>query len=429
MIGDPLNAAVNSAFGTNLQPVSKAVQGLADTAGLPKPGSPEENFSQAVASTGFGLLDPVMSGAQAAIKGAKSLGGGVRELYQQVPAMNVHDKLIQEAQKAGYQTPPSVAHAGKAGRAIEWAAGKQGVEAVARDKNQNVTSALARRAVGLPDDAPLDAATLNKLIKETYEAGYGPVRDMPRILAGGTYLSDLDMIGKKFQGMSRSFPGAADDEVQKLVGAYRTHQFSGKDALDAIENLRSNADDAYRQGKGRIGEAQRAVAKAIEDQIDNYVQRGGEVSPGVVQSFKEARKRLAKQYAVRDALTGEGNIDALKFGAMLKRGAPLTDELAQIGNFANVAKPVASVPREAAPFASGKESLIYGLASAISGNPLPAAIPIARGVAQRGLDTKLGQKLFAQPAGMHQPLDLPWMNAGPAVFNLGQQMGGGLYGQ
>lgn len=415
MVGDPLNATVNKALGTNLQPVSQAIQGLADTIGLPKPETDLEKGVGAVATLGYGLMDPVAGAAASAIKSAKSLGG-MDELYKAPGAVDVHAQAIQRGQELGYKTPPSVAKSGVAGRVLEGVGGKSRVTEIAREQNQGVTDKLARKAAGLPDDAPLTRDIIDNAIEAEVERGYGPIKNMKRILAGGTFTDDLNRIAKQYKAGDKSFPGVARNDIGELVNKYRVHQFSGEDAIAAIRGLRKQAGQAYKQGDAQMGEAQRSIAKAIEDHIDLYASRSGEAGPELLEGFRAARQNIAKQEAVKRALTGAGSVDAVKLGNAQKAGAPFTDELHQIADFANAAKQVASVPQHDAALLSPFEGLTYGGLSAFSGNPLVAGVPLGRAAIRYGLMSGPGQRLFAQPAVPREVGALPlWVKELPAL--------------
>lgn len=418
MLADPLNAALDNTLGTHFGSFTKSRDKLLDEY-LPKPQTTGETIASGIVGLGFGLSDPVGGALTQAIKGAKALGGGAEALYKAPGMSDVHADMIRQAQEAGYHIPPSEAGGNLLGRLLEHVAGKTAVAKNMEAHNTGVSDKLARKAAQLPESSPLTREALDQAIEHNVDTGYAPIRNMERIFPGGVYLDNLEEIIKRNQGASNSFPGAVDNDVANAVRGYAVKSFSGGDAIDAIKGLRSNANDAFRKGNSNLGRAQKETATALEDAIDSHAWRNpytSDESKAAVESFRAARRDIAKQAAVRDALTGEGNIDARKLGAKAKKGAPLTDELKQIGSFANAAPRVAGVSREAPPLTGGVSPALAGGLGWMTGNPWMAGVPFLRGAMAKGLNTDLAQGLFAKPKGAPAEDLIPWMNGAPSAL-------------
>lgn len=88
MVGDALNAGVNTIFGTHLAPVSSAIQALATDAGLPQPQNATERVVQDAASAMAGVAPSVAAGrllASTASPAAQAIGAGL----QAMPGMQI----------------------------------------------------------------------------------------------------------------------------------------------------------------------------------------------------------------------------------------------------------------------------------------------------------------------------------------------------
>lgn len=435
-VGDALNTGINMATGSKLQMPSAMVQKLMSQLGLPEP----ENTAEKVAQFGAS----VMAGAKDPLANMVTKGLTPETLYAQPAQMGEHGQTITNAQNLGYTVPPNEAGAGKVGRVVEALSDRGIVEGMSKQKNVNITDSVMKRAIGLPETAQLTDDAVRGLIRDTYEQGYGPVKALGRVPATAQFHKQLDDIFRENQGMSRSFPGAARNDVAELVGNYRVQEFDSEDAIRAIAQLREDAGVAFREGNGLLGKSQKQLAKALEDNIEEYLGslQGGNTIPGYVkgnkmqafppakqmlQDFRDARRQLAQQYSVKDALVpGTGSGNALELAAQLRQGAPLSGELLDVAKFANVAPKAAGFPKAAPPAMSGFESWMLGGAAAGGFmNPALAAgasLPLARMVGRQLLTSKAGQKMLAQPRA---PAGLP----DPRFMNMMPALGTGLFGQ
>lgn len=426
MAGDALNSALNQLPGVNLGMPSQATQRLLQQLGAPQPQDEGEHVADFLAQMGGGMLDPAGGALVKGIQGSTALGGG-KPLYNAPPASSVRDATLRESMQAGYRVPAAEAGARLPARAAEAFAGPGTLSQKMAHENTNVTQALARRAVGLPPDAPLDRATLNRLIDTTVDEGYRPVMDLGQITTGGVYRRALDDIAAKYRGAARASPTDPANAVDELVDSFRVRSYgSGKEAVDFVKKLRSDSNAAYKTGSPEMGAAQRAIADAIEDNIGLNLQAAGR--PELLGNFKAARKQLAKQYAVREAIDeGAGTVDIKHFGRMLDAGAPLSDELALMGRFANTAPNVARNAPVDAPVMTEWEraALASGLGGAAHplflGGPLWAGSRIAT---RHALANPTVNRAMAMPAPARAPYDPSLLRALPAGINA---LGSGLF--
>lgn len=127
------------------------------------------------------------------------------------------DSALQAARDAGYVTPPSMAEGNLPGRVLEGISGKYKTNQLFGIKNQNMTDALARKAVGLAPDQAITAEALRDVRNQAYQRGYEPVAGLGRIETDATYKAALDNIASKYRGAAADFPGVASDSVSNLV--------------------------------------------------------------------------------------------------------------------------------------------------------------------------------------------------------------------
>jgi len=312
----------------------------------------------------------------------------------------VRDATLRSSQEAGYVVPPSSAGAGLGSRLLEGVSGKFKTNQAMGIKNQNVTDRLARKELGLADDAPLTTQTMQAVRDRAFQEGYEPLTRAGAIETDRTFQRSLDALVKDYQGASRSFPGAVKNDVMERVDSLRTGVMDIGDALSMTRVLRDEASKAYASGDKALGKATRGASKAIEDQIERALSAAGKDGREMLKSFRDARKLMAKAHSVEDALVAEGGVvNAKVLGAALQRGEPLSDNLRTIGAFANNFKDVAGVPQSG--WASPITALdAFGTATmaGFGAGPMSVALPAARVGARNALLSDSYQKAFVHPS-------------------------------
>jgi hypothetical protein len=172
--------------------------------------------------------------------------------------------------------------------------------------------------------------------REAATQGYDPVANVGNIPVDNNYLTALQNIETRYVGAARSFPGAVPNDVRRIVNENLVNDFDSADAIARIHSLRQDASAAYRRGDNNIGQANNAVARALEDQIERHLANTGQQGAQMLTNFREARRRMAISHTLEDAMReGTGSVDARKLAAALNRGAPLTGDLRTMAQFAN----------------------------------------------------------------------------------------------
>jgi hypothetical protein len=252
------------------------------------------------------LIDPdaVSAGVGAALGG--TLGGVVGKTARVAP------QAVKTARDAGYTIPPTQAGGGIVSRAGEGLSGKAATAQAASVKNQEVTNALAAKAVGLPEDIPLTTEALDDIRKESGKA-YNALASLPKVEA------------------------VAADSLMNIPGS------KGFDPKQAVYDLRvaRNDADAYYKSYGRTADPE-ALTKAktakgqatkLETELEEYAASLGQTE--LMPALRDARTQIAKTYTIQKALNPtSGSVDARVLAKELRKGKPLSGELKQAAEFA-----------------------------------------------------------------------------------------------
>lgn len=401
MVGDALNTAINmggEAIGhnPNLGMPSQAIQHGIDAI-TPTPqgfGEKAGDFIGSMVAGGYGKgVDPL---ARAITSGIAPAAG---------KAATVHQQNILDAQRQGYAVPPSQSEGRFLPNLVEGFAGKQALYNKAEARNSAVTNKLVGQAAGMPEGA--DLGYVNSVIDHTYQQGYEPLKALSKITTGGAYRKALDKVLEDFQGASKDFPGAVDPEVADLVSAFRVPEYSGNGAVAMVKSLRKQANSNYIRGNPELGGARKAIATALEDNIDLNLRNPqspayqealaqGSNPNEMVGNFRDMRKQLAQQYTLAKVYDpGTGSADALKLAAMLRRNKPLTDGLRDAAKFGATAPMVAGIPKMQAIPGSMMGAVPTAIAGMLGGPGAAAATasaPLGRAALRSWLLSPAGQR-------------------------------------
>lgn len=243
------------------------------------------------------------------------------------------EALMDSAHRDGFILPPS--ETGRSvGKAVQSMAGKAQVEKEASFKNAETADRLAKVALGMHPEDPLDATTLDRLRRPAY-AAYEAVASTGSMKADDQYINDVIGAGKRFTKSAEDFPGSVHPDIDKLKATYLQDNFTARGAIDAMKQLRADASKNlknYDPEKNAIGLVQRELSDALLSRLDR--QAAASKDPTLITRFKEARTQLAKIQTVEDAMTGT-RVSARELAKMLNNGKPLTGELKQIAQAAN----------------------------------------------------------------------------------------------
>lgn len=206
---------------------------------------------------------------------------------------SLRDAALNEGRSAGYVVPNSDVAPSFLGNRLESLGGKAAIKQEAAARNQQVTNALTRQALGLPDDVAISQGTLDNLRKTA---------------------------GKAYQDVAALSPQAqADLEALKVARNEATGWF-------AAYNRSARPDDLAK------AKTFRQQADALEKALEQHALGAGK--PDLIPSLVDARKQIAKTYTVERALNkATGDISAPVIGRLMDKGKPLSDGLDTVGRF------------------------------------------------------------------------------------------------
>jgi hypothetical protein len=308
---------------------------------------------------GATLLGATMGGAQPAASGreraqnakvgavtgaaGQAIGSEVgrriaNKLTASAPAQTLN-KTQQAAQRAaadGYVLPPTQANPSLLNRFAEGFAGKIRTQQTASTFNQETSNRLAKRAVGLADEAELSDGALEAVRKNAGKA-YAAVSNSPAPLkATPRYKAQIEKLGDEWAKAADEFPDLVkNDAILGLRQSLLKEQMTPSGAIAVVRKLRFDAKANLRAAepeKRALGFAQRRAADAVDELIETNLSRAGQKK--LAESYKTARVLIAKTYDVEAALNDTtGNVSARYLAGIMDRGAPLTGELKRIAQF------------------------------------------------------------------------------------------------
>ena len=323
------------------------------------------------AATATNPLSAVTVPAQAALEQVRRVAPSPLTAQQQ--ANLPRDMALERARAEGYMAPPGSIDP-LSGRFVvaERIAGKTLLEQMMSVRNQETTNRLARRAVGVGEDTPLTSDAMTAVRQTAARQGYDPIRRIGNVTTDNQFVNDLANIEQAFTGQAASFPAAVPNTVQQLVNTHLVGQFDSGDAIRRIQDLRNDASASFRRNEPDIGRAQRAVANALEDQIERGITASGLPNAAqMLDDFRAARQRMAISHSIENAIReGTNNVSATKLASDLQRGRYMTGDLQNIAEFASRFPRVSQLPSQIGTPSSGT---VLGPVSAVP-NALSAAM-------------------------------------------------------
>lgn len=233
------------------------------------------------------------AGSTAALKGLTGalqsrLASKEAQAAQAITANADRDAAIAAGKAEGFVAPPSISGGGAISRALEGLSGKQKTNQAAALKNQPVTEKLARRAVGLDENAALSPEVLQGIRNEAFKSGYEPVASAGVIKTDAAYKAALDKIVEKYTGAAKDFPGAADDSVRKFIDGTSSKTIPGKtewvDEAGRVAHgfdeptapkLRNLLDEIKKSGGISISEAAELNVPNLHKNYPGLIRKGG----------------------------------------------------------------------------------------------------------------------------------------------------------
>lgn len=269
-------------------------------------------------------------------------GGAASEASKADKLAATINPAAHEAVKAGYVLPPNMISKkpGIVASVLSGLSGKVKTQFAASEKNQEVTNRLAATDLGLAPDAQLNAPAFQAVRADAGKAYEAVKTAVPDLKADEQYHADIDALSGAKSQAAALFPNtmgnpAIKDLAQELHGVTEYPTAAG---IDLVKQLRADANTnlkAIGDPKAHaLGLAQRQAADAVDGLIERNIEKSGG-DPGLVQSYKDARQRIAKSYDVEGATNAAtGDVNAVGLARLAQKGKPLTGGVSTIANAA-----------------------------------------------------------------------------------------------
>lgn len=349
-------------------------------------------------SAAGGLLAPVVG--KALDKGVEAAAITTKQIQN-----SVRDATLAAARQAGYVISPSKVNPSTVNNLLESIAGKAATVQEEAIRNQEITNALARKAVGLPVNAPITESALRD-IRERAAAPYREIESMAQ-----TAKKNLETLNKsKFTvsdphelAVLSADPAFVKEESSLAIKAGADINALKKARFDANTNYRfySRSGDPKALEKAKASES---LASDLEDKIEAAANEMGRTD--LADELKASRKRIAKAYEIEKALNlGDSNVSAPILGRSIDKGTKLTDGLDVAAKFQQ-AFPSAAREGAAVPPAGVNKLKIYS-ALALGGGgyamggmkgAAAAALPFMEGPTRKAILSNFYQNRFAVPS-------------------------------
>lgn len=403
--------------GSIVSPTSVAMMGAAPLSGAP---SVLKSAGQGAIQGGlFSLLQPVQNvenmGAEKLSQlmygaGGGALGGAIGGQAQKVIANRAAQKTARATQdaagvaarEAGYTIPPVTTNPSMTNRVMEGFAGKITTAQQASIKNQQVTNALVRKALGMADDAPITKESLAALRKNA-GAAYEAVKGVPSpFVADDAFMATVERMRADAGKMSSGFPSLVNKDLTPLLDDLARGEWSPEVAVEATKRLREAARNtlsspaATNEAK-QLAKMQKDAAKAIEDLIARNLDELG--LKDLHGAWQAARTEIAKISNVEKAVNDStGNVVAKGLAKQLERGSPLTGELRTVAQSASAFPKAMQEVTESMPGLSPLDYATATIATAGSGSPLGLAGLLARPISRAAILSPAYQRLMGAPS-------------------------------
>lgn len=376
---NPIRNIANK-LGANIPRIEDSAQQVMTGAGLPEPGTEQEQLAQRLGRVETGVM----------------AGGGINRLISnrfgsQSTLTTPREQVLNASRREGYVVPPATARPTALNRAVEGVGGKLTTAQMASSRNQATTNRLAKRALGLDDDLPLTKDALETLRDEAGEV-YRLIGKSGDIVPDRQFSMQVAALTRQADEIAAGFPKAnvgARNEIRSLAESLMSPNFSAKSAMEYLKQLRSDASanlsfsasaDPARRALGR---AQKQAANIMEDMIMRHLRSNGRED--LASSFDRARQLIAQTYTVQSALNeATGNVSATKLARQLASGKPLSGDLRLVGQFGEAFPKAAREFNESMPGLSPLDWYGASGVTAVTGSPAAMAMPLIRPAA-RGL--------------------------------------------
>lgn len=343
--------------------------------------------------------------------GYSKLAGALRG----APLSPQMEQAVLNARQTGYTVPPTQAGGGILNRALEGMAGKASTLQEASVRNQAITDNLAKKALGLPEDAIL-TPDLIKSIRSDAGQAYENLKLSGTVKTSPKFIQALDNI-KPYQDAiqaAKDFPDEMANPIIKTIDSLKRPNFDVNSAVSKINLLRNDADIAFRKGDTALAKANKDASQVLENTIENHLANTKQTE--LLDKFRQARQTIAKTYEVEKAMNATtGTVNAQKLAARLQAKKPLSGELKQIAEFGQAFPKASQTPERiggtigispldyAVATATGGASMLGGSDTETTGAATLAALLARPGARRAVLSSPMQNRLVKQQVGNVAP--------------------------
>lgn len=264
-------------------------------------------------------------------KVTQSFANKADELAKAKLANASKDAAAKAAREAGYVLPPSQANPTAVNNVLESASGQVQTAKHAASRNQDLTNTLIKRSLGASDDVP--AAEAISAAQQKAGAAYEAVRALGTINADDKFMDAVSEATKAYEKTSKAFKSSKNPSIEALMDDMLKDSFDADTVVDMVRQLRRESGANFRASDGKmvdLARVQKKLATALEDLIERNID-----DPSIMQAFREGRTLYAQTIAADKALNhATGDFAASKFGDAVKKGKPLTGDMAVVGETA-----------------------------------------------------------------------------------------------
>lgn len=270
--------------------------------------------------------------------GSDAVGAPISRLFASaVPTPELESALrkrtaaFDAVRKEGAVLPPDMLLKGDADL-LSTIGGQTAIAREASLRNIPVWQKMARRSLGLPvNELPISVVEDLKPLRAKAGEVYKEISSSQK-----EAIEKLAEIRRQHSDPQDLAAALGTPEAQKLA----IQAGADVDALKVLRENAQNAAEAMRAGDPQayaVWKQNREAADALEDRIEEAAVSLGKT--GIVDRLREARKLIAKTYAVENAIpvgrNSNGLVDPASLGAQLENRVPLEGDLEKIANFAN----------------------------------------------------------------------------------------------
>lgn len=370
-----------------------------------------------IAGESLGELGVDLALSKAPIGGLNKIRTAAKERLPLTQA----EKATKSAQDAGFLAPIAKANPSLLNEVISDIAGPAGDKKTAL-KNQQTTNAKSKRALGIPEEEPLNPQTFSDYREKNAQA-YARLRENATPFAlDDEFKSKIMDLDKSMRSIKDTYPELYQGgEIERLRGSLlepKNPAHPGKltpgTVIDITRNLRDQATSVLKNPNASSAEVATALAKreaseALEGLLERHLERSGDKK--LLTEFKEARKNIAASHDVETATNlTTGDVDATVLRRLLDKGRPLSGELKEIAEASRALPTVVRNTERMTP-GGGVHAGDIGVAtllSHIAHSPKYLASVMARPAAASLASSRMMQ---GTPKGGRQPVQFPLSEA------------------